>query len=118
MKLSNFEDHLNEKLRDADYAAAYLEDALADGGADEFLYALRDVARANGGVQEIAKKSGHGRESLYKSLSKEGNPRLKTLGDVLQAMGMRLSVVREQGAGYSAEQGEAPGTAAGASPTT
>jgi probable addiction module antidote protein len=69
---------------------------LEDGGTEEFLYALRDVAIANGGVQDVALKSRHGRESLYKSLSKEGNPRIKTLDDVLHAMGMRISVARYQ----------------------
>jgi probable addiction module antidote protein len=63
---------------------------------DEFLYALRDVAIAHGGMQEIAEKSHHGRESLYKALSKEGNPRIKTLNDILHAMGMRIAVTRER----------------------
>ena len=94
MKLRKFDDHLHEKLRDPDYAVAYLEAAWEEGGSDEFLYALRDVAIANGGVQQIAQRTGHGRESLYKSLSKEGNPRIKTLDDVLHSMGMRIAIAR------------------------
>lgn len=107
MQLSRFDDHLYENLRDADFAVAYLEAALEDGGTDEFLYALRDVAIANGGVQEVAQKSHHGRESLYKSLSKEGNPRVRTLDDVLRAMGMRLSVARQQPADAETESATA-----------
>ena len=98
MKLQKFDDYLYEKLRDADYAAAYIETALEDGGVEDFLYALRKVAVAQGGFQKIAKESHHGRESLYKSLSKEGNPRIKTLADVLSVMGMRLAVTRMEAA--------------------
>jgi len=107
MKLSKFEDDLHEKLHDADFAVAYLEAALEDGGTDEFLYALRDVAIANGGVHQIAQKSRHGRESLYKSLSKQGNPRIKTLDDVLHTMGMRISVARQQVPRESTKQADA-----------
>ncbi|MDR3710570.1 MAG: putative addiction module antidote protein [Capsulimonadaceae bacterium] len=96
MKFSKFEDRLHEKLRDDDYVVAYLEAALENGGVDEFLYALREVAIANGGVSEIAAKSRHGRESLYKSLSRDGNPRIKTLDDILHTMGLRIAVTREE----------------------
>ncbi len=48
-------------------------------------------------MQKVAAESQHGRESLYKSLSKQGNPRIKTLEDVLHALGMRLAVARAAG---------------------
>ncbi len=94
MKLRKFDDYLAEKLGDKEYAVAYLEAALEDGGIEEFLYALQKVAAAQGGVQKVAEESKHGRESLYKSLSTQGNPRIKTLNDVLHALGMRISVAR------------------------
>jgi len=98
MKLRKFEDHLYEKLRDTDFAVAYVETALEDGGIEEFLYALREVAVAQGGVQRVAAESQRGRESLYKSLSKQGNPRIRTLDDILHALGMRIAVTRDGGA--------------------
>ena len=96
MKLRKFEDHLYEKLRDTDYAVMYVETALEDGGIEEFLYALREVAIAQGGVQKIAEESRRGRESLYKSLSKQGNPRIKTLDDILHGLGMRIAIARDE----------------------
>ena len=94
MQLKKVEEGLHQRLRDADYAAAYVEAALDDGGIDEFLFALRDVAIATGGVGEVAKKSRHGRESLYKSLSRAGNPRIKTVDDVLRVLGLRMAITR------------------------
>lgn len=54
--------------------------------------ALGDVARARG-MAEIAREAGVGRESLYKSLSRDGNPSLQTTVKVIEALGGRLSVV-------------------------
>ena len=96
MKLHKFEDHLNEMLQNPEFAIAYMQTALEDDGVEEFLYALRKVAVAQGGIQKIAEASHHGRESLYKSLSKQGNPRVKTLDDILRVMGMRLAVTRDE----------------------
>ena len=96
MKLRKFDDYLSEKLRDTEYAIAYVETALEDGGVEEFLYALRKVAVAQGGVQKVAEESQRGRESLYKSLSKQGNPRIKTLDGILHTLGMRIAVARAE----------------------
>ncbi len=96
-KLRKFDDYLAEQLQDIDYAAVYLDTVLEDGGVEELLHALREVAIAQGGVQKVAEDNQHGRESLYKSLSKQGNPRIKTLEDVLHALGMRISVARVSG---------------------
>ncbi len=67
MRLQKFEDHLNERLRDPEYAAAYVETALEDGSIEDFLYAIREVVMAHeGGMQRVAAESKRGRESLYK----------------------------------------------------
>lgn len=95
MKLRKFEDHLYEKLSDPEFARIYLETAMEDG-IEEFLYALRDVANAQqGGFTNVAKKANLGRESMYKSLSKQGNPRIRTLDSILDAVGMKISVERK-----------------------
>ena len=94
MKLRKFEDHLHEKLRDPEYALVYLETAMEDS-IEEFLYALREVACAQeGGIQHVAEHAKLGRESMYKSLSKLGNPRIKTLDSILDAVGLQISVSR------------------------
>ena len=55
------------------------------------LGALGAVARAKG-MTELAKQAGMSRESLYRALSKDGNPQLSTVMKVLDAMGYRLDV--------------------------
>jgi probable addiction module antidote protein len=93
-----YEDGLNVRLKDPFYAAEYLNAYLTENDEDAveaFLLALRDVATAQG-IAELSKKSALGRESLYKSLSKVGNPKIATLTMLLNAMGLRLSVAARQ----------------------
>ena len=72
----------------------YLEAAMEGNDPKHIASALGDVARSKG-MSEIAKKSGLGRQALYKALSEEGNPTLETLMAVLSALGLRLSVTRD-----------------------
>lgn len=58
------------------------------------MLALRQVAQAQGGIAEIARKAKLTREATYRMLSKVGNPELKSLTAVLGAAGLRLSVKR------------------------
>ena len=44
------------------------------------------------GMSRVAAAAGLSRESLYRSLSAAGNPRLSTLVAVLRVAGLRLSV--------------------------
>ena len=53
--------------------------------------ALGNVAKARG-MTQIAKDAGVGRESLYKSLSKDGNPSFQTIAKVIHALGGRLTI--------------------------
>jgi len=69
--------------------ALYLEAVMAENDPDLFKAALGDVARARG-MAKIAKKAGLGRTSLYKALSKDGNPSYETVVKVLRAVGLRL----------------------------
>jgi probable addiction module antidote protein len=69
--------------------AAYLEAALEEGDAALFTAALGDIARAKG-MTAIARKTGLGRESLYKALSPEGNPEFATVLKVMHSLGLEL----------------------------
>ena len=55
-----------------------------------FLLALRNVAEAHGGIGNLARKANIGRESLYKTLSKKGNPKWYTLVSLVIALGLNL----------------------------
>jgi probable addiction module antidote protein len=75
-----------------EFAAEYLKAALEDTGEPRvLLLALRHVAQARG-IGKIAKAAGVQRESLYRALSANGNPRLSTLFAVAKAVGLKLTL--------------------------
>jgi probable addiction module antidote protein len=79
--------------------AAYVEAVLADCDVRAVPIALRTVADALGGMAALADKTGLSRETLYRTLSEKGNPRLDTLSVILAAFGLRLSVQPSKPAG-------------------
>ncbi len=85
-------DYLYRRLANDDHAAALLDAAFAGGDEGDIMYALREVALAKGGVAGIAEATGLSRETLYRTLSRSGNPRLSTLLAVLRAAGVRFKV--------------------------
>jgi probable addiction module antidote protein len=78
-------------LRSERDIAAYLETMLADGDARAIPLALRTVADAIG-TAELAERTGLSRETLYRTLSEKGNPRLDTMASTLGCFGLRLAV--------------------------
>lgn len=91
-KPRHYEDVLDEDLKDPAEAAGYLNACLEDGDPEVFLLALRDVARARGGVAKLAEATELNREHLYRMLSQNGNPELRSLEALLDALGFRLAV--------------------------
>ncbi len=85
-----------ERLRDPETAAAYLSIAAKDDDPAAFLQALRNVTEAMGGISKIAERSGLNRQQLYRTLSKEGNPELRSLTKILGASGVRLQFVAQR----------------------
>jgi len=89
----DYREHLDDVLKDDDEAVAYLNAALAEDDPEVFLLALRDVARARkGGLAAMAEAAHLNREHLYRMLSENGNPELRSLEAVLDVLGFRLSV--------------------------
>ncbi|WP_080797012.1 addiction module antidote protein [Arabiibacter massiliensis] len=91
IEISEF--HVEDYLDTDETIAAYLTAALEENDPEFFQVALKDVAKARGGMAQVAEAAGVGRESLYKSLSADGNPRFGTIVDVLAALGFKLEVV-------------------------
>jgi len=88
-----FSETTREMLKDPERAALYLEECLEDGDIELFTAALKDVAEeAYGGMSYLSQVTHLNRETLYRTLSKDGNPRLDTLHKVLRAMGLRIGV--------------------------
>ena len=71
----------------------YLNVALETNDPKYFTRALGNVARAKG-MSSISEDTGLGRQSLYRALSGEGNPRMDTLFKVLESLDIRLAVIR------------------------
>lgn len=89
-------DILIEHLKNKKEALAYFNAALEDtkDGSEEsqklLFIALSNIVKAQGGFSEFSEKSGLNRESLYKSLSKKGNPQWSTIQALLTSMGFEL----------------------------
>ena len=98
MHLKDYKDDLKKRLRNPEYAAEYLAQVLAEKDSAAFLIALKDVVEAVGGVGPLAARVGLKRPSLYKILSKNGNPTLATLQEILQPLGLRVSVALDEAA--------------------
>ena len=94
-KVTSYQEDLIEALKDTKAAAAYLNAAIEDGDREVFLLALRNVAQAHGGMSALAKKTHLKRESLYRMLSKKGNPEIKSILNLLHAVGLKLTVEPE-----------------------
>ena len=96
VKLRRYEEVLDEDLQDPTEALGYLNACLEGGDPDVFLLALRDVARARGGVAKLAENASLNREHLYRMLSENGNPELRSLEALLDALGFRLSITLKE----------------------
>lgn len=78
--------------QDPSLAADYLNDVLATGDEVDLMMALRHLSNAFGGVQEIARQANANPNTMYCTLSEQGNPSLRTLRAILSSMGLRLTV--------------------------
>lgn len=80
-----------EFLTDDETISAYLTEALESDDPRYIAKALGAVARAKGGIAQLARDTGIAREALYRALSETGNPELGTVLKVVHALGVRLS---------------------------
>ena len=78
-------------LTDEETISAYLTEVLESDDPRYIAKALGAVARARGGMTQLAKDTGISREALYRALSDNGNPELGTVLKVMHALGVRLS---------------------------
>jgi probable addiction module antidote protein len=85
---------LLERLLDPAVAAEYLNEAREESR-KSFLKALRNVAEARR-MAVVAQEAGVNRESLYRTLSEEGNPRLDTYDSLLDALGLDYTFIPKE----------------------
>ena len=91
-KTRNYKEHLHERLKKPKEAAEYLSAAIDDDDPGVFLIALKDVTDAYGRMNKLSMQSSLNRQSLYKALSKSGNPKLLSILAILSALGMEISI--------------------------
>lgn len=82
-------------LRDWKVARPYLRMALRDGGLDEFLDCLREVAHAIG-FAKLAKKAGLTRQALYKIVDGKGHPQAHSIWQIVEALHLRFDLVEDK----------------------
>ena len=74
------------------YIGVALEEYQKDGNEKAFLSALSMATRVHGGFSKLAKATGLNRENLYRALSERSDPRLSTIMQVLNNLGLSLTV--------------------------
>ena len=93
---TNWSTDLHKRLEDKQYAIGFLKANLDeyknDGDLGAFLNAIRHVAKAQGKINELADEMGVDRSTVYRALSKNGNPTIKTLNTALNCLGFRVAV--------------------------
>lgn len=80
---------VSQYLDSKEMIAEYLSQVLADGDTSELLIAMGNIAKAKG-MSQIAKDTGLGRESLYKTFAPNSKPRFETIMKVLNSFGVKL----------------------------
>ena len=96
VKSKSYQDYLIDSLKDPKEAAGYLSAALEGGDIKVFLVALHNVVEAQGGIAQLAEKTHRSRTSLYKALSENGNPYLKSTNNILTSMGLHLTILPDK----------------------
>lgn len=87
----DYKEYLYDRLQDPDAIAGYLNAVAEEGDISALLLALRYVAEAKG-FSSVAHAAGLNRESLYRMLSDQGNPRLSSIVSLFEAFGLQLQV--------------------------
>ncbi|MCL1799305.1 MAG: putative addiction module antidote protein [Eggerthellaceae bacterium] len=87
-RISDFD--ITKYLESEDDITYYLE-AVMDEDPALLPAALREIARINGGMTELSRRTGLSREALYRSLTEGSDPRYSTVCRVVAAYGSQLT---------------------------
>ncbi len=83
---------ISQYLDSKEMIAEYLSQVLASGDTNELLEAIGNIAKARG-MSQIAKDTGLGRESLYKTFQDGSKPRFETVMRILDSFGVKLQAI-------------------------
>ena len=97
---SSYQEMLMDDLKDKEFARIYLETAFGeyqkDCNTNALLLAMKDVAKAQGGIGKLAKKTSISREHLYDILASKHNPRLDNWLNILTGLGFRVRLEKQK----------------------
>ena len=93
MKLTKWD--MSDNIKTPEDAYIYLQVAFEEGNVEDIINVLNAISRAKG-MTKIAKNLGVGRESLYKSLSSNGNPSFATIIKLLSNLGFCLTIKHKE----------------------
>ena len=89
MKITKWD--MSDTIKTKEDALVYLQVAFEEGNLEDIKNVLVAIAKSEG-MTKIAKDLGVGRESLYKSLSSEGNPSFATVMNLISNLGLCLTI--------------------------
>ncbi|MFI4910956.1 MAG: addiction module antidote protein [Sedimentisphaeraceae bacterium JB056] len=96
MPLHKLEDIIAEDLKGRDGLESFLDTLLEEyettGDKETFLRLLKIAAKARGGIEETAVKTGLTKQAIYKIFSGKGNPTFNSLVKIIESLGYRLTV--------------------------
>jgi probable addiction module antidote protein len=83
--------NLADEIKTKEDVIGILEAALEENDTEFLFKVIGDIARSKG-MAQISRELNLNRESLYRSLSQDGNPSFSTVAKVLDNMGFQLSI--------------------------
>ena len=83
--------NLADEIETREDVLGILEAALEENDMEFLFRVIGDIARSKG-MAQISRELNLARESLYRSLSQDGNPSFSTVVKVLDNLGFQLSV--------------------------
>lgn len=89
-KYRSHDEYLEKALKDPKEAALYLNAAAAEEDPALMVAALAQVVKAHG-VSKTAREVSLSRAGVYKTMSRRGNPELRTFMGILKVSGLRMS---------------------------
>jgi len=94
--MRRYEDYLIEKLKNPNYAEAFLnaniEAFMEDGDIGALMLSFEHLIRANYSVSKIAKKVGISRTHLYRIFDNETTPSFTIVMDIIKNLGFKIEV--------------------------
>ena len=92
--MKTYEWDMADNINTKDEVYAYLNGAIEENDTETLFDVIGAIARSKG-MMMIAKELGLSRESLYKSLSPEGNPSFSTVLKVLDILGYKMQIIQK-----------------------